>query len=550
MRKNITMRKGTFVKGAMITTLGIVISKILGLFYVVPFYAIIGEQGGALYGYAYTIYTLFMSLASLGIPLAISKIVSEYQTLGYYQTKKRVFVLGKRIAWLLGFTCFLLILIFAPLLARAVLGDVTGGNTIADVTFVIRVIGTAILIVPVLSIYRGYFEGHRLFSPPSISQVIEQIIRVSIIILGSYFAISTFHLSLPSAVAIALLGATAGAFLSYLYLAIKKYKNRSKFNEKIREVNEPKITDKMIIQKIFLYSIPFILIDVFKSIYNYVDMVTVVKALVHFASYTPVQAENIYGILSTWGAKFNMILLSISTGVVVSLIPNLTESIVKKEMKDVNKKINQALGILFYFMIPMTLGISFLAKPIWILFYGNSLYGPSILSYYIFVGLAIGIFTVMVTILQTLKDQKSVFLCLLVGVLIKILFNRYFILVFEEMHLPAYYGVITASILGYCVSLVAAFIILRRKYGIHFEDSLKNFIDIMCASLLMVVVLSILKIFIPISFDHRMMNLLSILWNMVVGMIVYFVYCHMSKVTHKIFGKSLFQTFGKLILRK
>lgn len=550
MKKNITMRKGTFVKGAMITTLGIVISKILGLFYVVPFYAIIGEQGGALYGYAYTIYTLFMSLASLGIPLAISKIVSEYQTLGYYQTKKRVFVLGKRIAWLLGFTCFLLILIFAPLLARAVLGDVTGGNTISDVTFVIRVIGTAILIVPVLSIYRGYFEGHRLFSPPSISQVIEQIIRVSIIILGSYFAISTFHLSLPSAVAIALLGATAGAFLSYLYLAIKKYKNRSKFNEKIREVNEPKITDKMIIQKIFLYSIPFILIDVFKSIYNYVDMVTVVKALVHFASYTPVQAENIYGILSTWGAKFNMILLSISTGVVVSLIPNLTESIVKKETKDVNKKINQALGILFYFMIPMTLGISFLAKPIWILFYGNSLYGPSILSYYIFVGLAIGIFTVMVTILQTLKDQKSVFLCLLVGVLIKILFNRYFILVFEEMHLPAYYGVITASILGYCVSLVAAFIILRRKYGIHFEDSLKNFIDIMCASLLMVVVLSIMKIFIPISFDHRMMNLLSILWNMVVGMLVYFVYCHMSKVTHKIFGKSLFQTFGKLILRK
>lgn len=550
MKKNITMRKGTFVKGAMITTLGIVISKILGLFYVVPFYAIIGEQGGALYGYAYTIYTLFMSLASLGIPLAISKIVSEYQTLGYYQTKKRVFVLGKRIAWLLGFTCFLLILIFAPLLARAVLGDVTGGNTIADVTFVIRVIGTAILIVPVLSIYRGYFEGHRLFSPPSISQVIEQIIRVLIIILGSYFAISTFHLSLPSAVAIALLGATAGAFLSYLYLAIKKYKNRSKFNEKIREVNEPKITDKMIIQKIFLYSIPFILIDVFKSIYNYVDMVTVVKSLVHLASYNPVQAENIYGILSTWGAKFNMILLSISTGVVVSLIPNLTESIVKKEMKDVNKKINQALGILFYFMIPMTLGISFLAKPIWILFYGNSLYGPSILSYYIFVGLAIGIFTVMVTILQTLKDQKSVFFCLLVGVLIKILFNRYFILVFEEMHLPAYYGVITASILGYCVSLVAAFIILRRKYGIHFEDSLKNFIDIMCASLLMVVVLSIMKIFIPISFDHRMMNILSILWNMVVGMIVYFVYCHMSKVTHKIFGKSLFQTFGKLILRK
>lgn len=152
MKKDVTMKKSTFVKGAFITTLGIVIAKILGILYVIPFHAVIGEKGGALYGYAYTIYSVFMSLASAGIPLAISKLVSEYQTLGYYNAKKRVFAIGRKIALILGLVCFLIILICAPLLAKAVLGNVTGGNSVEDVTFVIRVIGTAILVVPVLSI--------------------------------------------------------------------------------------------------------------------------------------------------------------------------------------------------------------------------------------------------------------------------------------------------------------------------------------------------------------------------------------------------------------
>ena len=234
-KKDITMRKSTFVKGAFITTFGIVISKLLGILYVVPFHAIIGEKGGALYGYAYTIYAVFMSLASLGVPLAISNLVSEYQTLGYSKAKNRVFVIGKRIALLLGLICFLVIFLFAPLLAKAVLGNVTGGNSLEDVTFVIRIIGIAILIVPLLSIYRGYFEGHRFMSPPSISQIIEQIVRVLIIIFGSFFALKVFHLSLATTVGIALLGASIGALSSYFYLLEKKNRNKAKFSEKLRK---------------------------------------------------------------------------------------------------------------------------------------------------------------------------------------------------------------------------------------------------------------------------------------------------------------------------
>ena len=272
------MKKSTFVKGAFITTIGIVLSKILGVLYVIPFHAIIGEKGGALYGYAYTIYLLFMSLSSAGIPLAISKVVSEYQTLGYHSAKKRTFILGKKIAMVMGMFSFLLIMIFATYLAKWVMGDLTGGNTVQSVAMVIRVIATAVLIVPVLSVYRGYFEGHRFMSPPSVSQVVEQIVRVLLIVLGSYLVVDIFKLSLTTAVGVALFGATVGALVSYFYLVVKLNKNKTKFNEKIRNTNEPIITNKEIVKKIIFYAVPFIMIDIFKAMYNYIDMVTVVKA--------------------------------------------------------------------------------------------------------------------------------------------------------------------------------------------------------------------------------------------------------------------------------
>lgn len=539
MKKDLTMKKSTFVKGALVTTIGIVLSKILGILYVVPFHAIIGEKGGALYGYAYTIYLVFMSLSSAGIPLAISKVVSEYQALGYYSTKKRVFFLGKKITLFLGVISFLFIMIFAPFLARLVMGDVVGGNTISDIAFVIRVVGVAILIVPLLSVYRGYFEGHRFMGPPSISQVVEQIVRVLVIIFGSLFSIKVLHVSLTTSVGVALFGATLGAFTSYIYLVNKMFKNKNKFNEKARKVNEPIISDKVIIKKIIAYSIPFIMIDAFKSIYNYVDMVTVVKGLVNIAKYDVRDAEIIYSMLSTWAAKFNMIILSISTGIVVSLIPNLTEHVVKRKNDKINYSIKQSLNILLFLTIPMTLGISFLSKEIWYVFYGESQYGPSVLSYYIFVGLFAGLFTAIVITLQTLKDYKSVFISLISGVLVKIILNNCLLLAFYKMNVSAYYGIITASVLGYLVSFMICLVILYKKYSINFEGILKNLIDIVCGSVLMMIILLLLRFVIPFSVNSRLLNIFVILFYSVIGMIIYFIYTSKTNVIKSIFGDNL-----------
>lgn len=550
MKKDVTMKKNTFVRGAIITSLGIILTKILGIIYVIPFHAIIGEDGGALYGYAYTIYLFFISLSSAGIPLAISKVVSEYQTMGYYKTKKKAFALGKKMSLFLGFICFLILLIFAPFLAKMILGDVTGGNSIEDVTFVIRVIATAILICPLLSIYRGYFEGHRYMSPPSISQILEQFIRVIIIIFGSLIAFNLFHASTRKVVSVALFGATMGALVAYIYLFIKYLKNRGKFNVKSKYIKEPVISNKTILRKIIIYAIPFVMIDLFKSLYNYIDMFSVVKGLVNYAGFSAIDAEMIYSMLSTWSNKFNMIILAISTGIIVNLIPNITESLVKKDYDDIDKKIDKSLCMLLYFTVPMTLGICFLSKPIWILFYGANEYGPSVLSFYIFVGLVIALFTTIISILQVLKDYKNVFKCLVVGVLVKLILNNSLLHTFIYFGLPPYYGFITATILGYLTSLIMCFAILHIKFSVSFESVLKHFIDIVCGALLMLVVLVLVGLVFPTYSSIRFMNIIVIILYAFFGAMIYFIYAWKSGLTRGIFGNSFFKSIKMILLKK
>ena len=554
MKKDGLMKKNSFVRGAFITTFGIVFAKMLGIFYVIPFHSLIGDDGGALYGYAYTVYLFFLSISTAGIPLAISKLVSEYHALGYYKAKRRVFLLGKQLAIVLGVISFLLIIVFAPLIAKCILGNVVSKSRIEDVTFVIRVIGGAILVGPLLSIYRGYFEGHRIMSPPSISQVLEQIIRVFIIIFGGFIALKQFHASIKTTVGIALFGATVGAFVAYFYLLEKYIKNRSKFSIKEKNDDEPIITSKEIIYKIFYYAIPFIAIDLFRSLFNYADMFMVVKGLVYHANYSANDAETIYSIMSTWAQKFNMIVLAVSSGIVVSLIPNISEKFVRHLMGELHDMIRKSLSVLIFFIIPMTFGICFLAKPIWLLFYGESEFGATILGYYIFIGAFTSVFTVLISIIQSLKNYRHVFYALLSGFIVKVILNIVLLRTFIYFGIAPYYSFITASIVGYLVSIIYCFIVLYYGYHVVFESVMKQFVDILCGSLFMIIVLYIIRFFVPISSNIRLVNLAIILLYTLIGCICYIIYVHRVGVLTDIFGKrwlkNMYSSFFKNNVRK
>ena len=188
------MKKSNFLNGAIIATLGIIICKVIGLVYVIPFYSMIGTAGSALYSYAYSIYAIFLNLSTSGIPTAISKIVSEYNTLKLYNVKERAFKIGSYILVTLGFISFIVMMIFAPNIAYMLKGGAEGGNSVESIATVIRVVSTSLLVVPIFSVTKGYLQGHKMITTSSISNVLEQLIRVTVLLLGSYLAIKVFKL--------------------------------------------------------------------------------------------------------------------------------------------------------------------------------------------------------------------------------------------------------------------------------------------------------------------------------------------------------------------
>jgi len=272
------MKKNSFVEGAVIATIAVIITKILGMLYVIPFYKIIGSQGGALYSYAYNLYAIFLGISSAGLPAAISKMISEYNALGLNEAKYRTYKIGKKIIGYISIAGFLTMFIFADLMAGAIIGDMSGGNSIADVAFVIRCVSFAILVIPHLSVTKGYIQGHSIVSPSSVSNVLEQIVRIFVILSGSFLVYKVLSLSLTLAVGVAVTGAFFGGLTAYIYLRKKMHENCEILGIKKYEKKD-KITDRDIIMKILGYAFPFIIINIATNIYNFMDMVLIIRGL-------------------------------------------------------------------------------------------------------------------------------------------------------------------------------------------------------------------------------------------------------------------------------
>lgn len=533
------MKKNSFINGALIATIGIVLTKFLGIIYVIPFYAIIGESNIALYGYAYTIYNLFLALSTVGIPPAMSKLISEYNTLGYKYTKERAYKLGKRLLIGLGVILFLVMYLFAPLIANQIMGDVTGGNSKESIILVIRVISTAILVVPFLSITKGYLQGHKIITPTSISQVLEQIIRIIVILLGSYLCVYVFKVGVTNAIAVSVFGATIGALAALLYLLIKINKNKKSLDKNASITNEEKeISDKKIIKKLLIYSVPFISFGIALSVYDYIDMTTMIKALTSFGFKT-VDAESVLGVINTTGNKLNSVVLAISTGLMTSLVPNITASFVKKDNVDVKRKVNQAFLMLLFVTLPMTIGLSILAKPVFYAFYGQNLWGAKVFCLSIFVALFRCVFTTSISIVQSLNKFKNVFISIILGILVKFVLQIPLMTLFNNIGLYPFYGSITATLLGLSVSIITNIVVINKTVKLDFKLLFKDIFKFIYPLAIMTIILLIIRYYVPFNLSSRLISIIYISIYALVGSIIYFGITYKNGIFKEIFKNKI-----------
>lgn len=543
------MKKNSFVEGAFISTIGIVLCKILGIIYVIPFRAIIGTKGAILYSYAYTIYSVFASLSSTGIPSAMAKTVSEYNTLGYYDAQERAYKIGKQIIVLLGLISFIILFIFAPQISYLIIGDIEGGNTISDITFVIRVISTALLFIPILSISKGYVQGHRMMTVPAIANVIEQLIRVIVIVFGSFLTLKVFNLSITTAVGVATFGATVGAFVAYIYIINKINKNKEilKRNEKPK-IEEKKLTNKVLFKRIVKYSLPFILIELIRSIYNTVDVFTVVRGLVGLG-YDVYLAENILSIVTTWGSKLNMIILSVTFGLTISIIPNIVRSATLKDYKDVSNKINQTLKIIFFVSLPMTLGIWFLSSSVWTIFYGYDSLSVNVFSFFILQTIINSFFYVLVDTTNALNNPKIALSTLLGSFILKAILNIPMMHFMKFIGIEAYYGIIVTTMLVQFLSVIYLLYKLKKLYNINYKISLVPIIKIILINGIMILSLMIIRLLIGSFPTTRLYSLLEIIIYSIIGVIIYGLLSFKNNLFNEVFTEQFVNRFTKKFRR-
>ncbi|MBO7698216.1 MAG: oligosaccharide flippase family protein, partial [Erysipelotrichaceae bacterium] len=249
MKKKI--KKNSFAESTFISYFAIVASKVLGVLYNIPFYSLIGNAGDFIYSIAYQIYALFLDISTSGIPTAISIVIGHYNSLQKYKTKERAYELGYKAILCFSVVSFLLMQFGAEAIARFYLTSMKEGATIKDVATGIRVISFCILIVPLLSIRRGYLQGHKFFEASSFSQIIEQLIRIVFALLGSYIVIRIIRSDVKYGVYIALLGAFIGAAAAFIYISKQIKDNRKAFPKGSKE--EQVDSTKDIALKIFGY---------------------------------------------------------------------------------------------------------------------------------------------------------------------------------------------------------------------------------------------------------------------------------------------------------
>lgn len=534
------------VRGTMLLTGASFLSKFLGMIYVVPFNALVGPSGGTLFAYAYTPYSIFISLSTVGVPLAVSKFVSKYNAVGDYETGMRMFRTAMTMMMVTGIFAFLAMFFSAEWLASGMItSDDPANITVSDVAFVIRMVSFALIIIPVMSIVRGFFQGHNSMGPTAISQVMEQIVRIVFLLGGSFIILKILNGSELAAVGFSTFAAFLGAVASCLVLWIYWNKRKSHLYKQIeQQTYSYDIPKKDLFLELFRYAGPFVLVGLAIPLYQLVDQFTFERSMV--ASGNKEIWEFTYSVINFYGHKLVIIPITLATGLSLAILPELTKSYTQNNSELLMKQINQALQIIMVLVIPAVVGLSLLSDEAYGTLFGEldklAISGP-LLAWYAPVALFFALFSVTSSVLQAINQQRFAVVSLLAGLLVKVLFNIQLIYVFGAK--GAIFG--TALAAGIAVSLNLWRI--RSSIDFSYKQLIKRTILIGIFAIIMSVCILILKALLGMVIPNGRWGLAIILTIcVIVGGSVYLWFAYHSTLLERVLGKRV-RVLDKLFRR-
>ncbi|MEH7304373.1 putative polysaccharide biosynthesis protein [Neobacillus drentensis] len=530
------------LRGTFILTFGTILSKVIGLIYVIPFYQIVGKQGTQLYSFSYVPYTIFISIATAGVPLAVSKFIAKYNALEEYAVGRKLFKSGLVVMLLTGFVAFLVMYFAAPLLAEL---SHPGKGQLADVITVIRAVSFALIVVPFMSLIRGYFQGHQSMGPSAVSQVVEQIVRIAFTLAGAYVVLKFLNGTIVSAVSVATFAAFIGAIGGLVVLFWYWFK-RKPYLDELLEHDKGTITVSLtdIYKEIFIYAAPFVFVGIANPLFQFIDQITLTRAMVELGINEKL-ADTAFGILNFESHKIVIIPVSLATAFSLTLVPSITKAFVENDSKNLNRQLNQTFQVLLFLTLPAAIGLSLLAEPVYTTFYEHDNLGTQVLAAYAPVAILFSLYSVTAAILQGINEQRFTILSLLVGLLVKFSLNIPLIKMFETR------GAVLATALGYTVAIVINLIVIKTFSRYQFRLVWRRSLLIVIFAGLMwggtEIVYKLLLLF--LSPASKSQSVLLIVLSAGVGAVIYFYLGLKSGLVNRLFGDRVDRIKQKLRLR-
>ncbi|MCI8609379.1 MAG: polysaccharide biosynthesis protein [Firmicutes bacterium] len=352
------MSNNKFLKGAAILGVSGVIVKLIGAVFRIPLTNWIGEDGMAFYGCAYPIYSFFLVISTAGIPVAISKMVSERITVRNYSDAHKVFQVSLRLLTVLGVVSFLLCYLGADMIAGKF-------QHIPEAASSIRAISPALLFVPVLSAFRGYFQGRQNMNPTAISELTEQTFRA---IVGLSLAYSFMTVGLSEAAAGATFGASAGSFAGMVIIMLIYGLNRKTIHTKIRRGERGYENSRDILKKILIIAIPITLGAAIMPIMSTIDSIIVPGRLMD-TGWTKEQAQSLFGQLSGYCSSLIGLPQIFTQAVAVSLVPAISAAFLRGDRNELQDNVRLGLRATMIIGFPCAVGLFVMAEPIMLLLF-------------------------------------------------------------------------------------------------------------------------------------------------------------------------------------
>ena len=526
------MFRGTFLLTAATFT-----TQILGMLYLIPFYSIMGgEENLALYGYAYTPYTIMLSVAAAGVPGAVSKFVAKYNALGAYETSQKLYKSSLLVMMATGVIAFIALYLMAPVIAEAQSAASGSGDhrwSTEDITSIIRVISFAVIVVPFMSTWRGIFQGHESFGPTSVSSVVEQIIRIAVLLSGAFIVINIMDGSIKTANEIAVFAAFIGAIGATVTLAIF-WRKRKPFMEeqRLQDTSGISLSYKEMYKEIIRYGLPFIIVSVSIPVVMFIDQLTHNNAL-SLAGVPGNLQDSWFGMLNLTTHKLVMIPTAFASAFAITILPFITKNYQQKLFDNVHDQVKSMILMLLFFVIPAGLGMMILSAPIYTSFYSYNEIGIMILTFYAPVSIIISLFSVTCSIVQGIDKQNLTFYVVIIMLVIKAAVNIPLIMNFYTV------GAVMGTAIALGAGVIMNLIIIKKHGKIRFRAFIAPIFQIIVCALAMLLAVEVVYYLLMMKIDDMTTatSVLTLLVTVPAGVIVYLFISFKTGLADEVLGE-------------